>query len=69
MARTNPAMRDFVKRVGSDEEAGRLLGLAPLTIRSLRKGVRPVQPKYAEQIEVLTEGEISRVDLVWPKAP
>ena len=65
----NIAMSRFVQEVGGDKPAAEALGLSPLTIKSLRRGIRRVQPNQALRIEQLTQGRIDRVSLVWPNDP
>lgn len=58
----NPVAR-AAEVVGSKAQLAKLLGIKPPTVTQWAKGLRPVPPARALQIERLTNGEVSRTDL------
>lgn len=61
-ANANPVAR-AAKVIGSRSQLARLLGVKPPTVTQWAKGLRPVPPARALQIEKLTRGEVTRADL------
>ena len=54
--------------VGGSEEAALELGLSVYTVSAYRRGRRKVARRIAEKIEEMTDGDITRIELVWPNS-
>ena len=63
----NAQFRKFVRLVGSQADASRLLNISPGHISLLYNGKRPVTIDLASRIEIATSGKISRESLVFPQ--
>lgn len=64
---TNAHFRKFVRMVGSQADASRLLKISPGHISLMYNGKRPVTIDLASRIEIATNGKISRESLVFPQ--
>lgn len=64
--RKNRAFDRFVELVGGKKIAARVLGISPYTVGAYRRGERQVSRPVARDAEKLTEGRITRIQLLYP---
>ncbi len=63
----NQGFVKYCALAGGNMEAAKELGLSIHTVMAYRSGARNVRPRVAKEIETLTNGEIKRHVLLWPK--
>ncbi|WP_444890024.1 transcriptional regulator [Microbulbifer sp. CnH-101-E] len=59
----NSAIDDAVRVVGSQAKLARAIGVTPVFVSQMRRGLRAVPPKLCTKIELATQRKVSRACL------